>query len=148
VITIIRYVFYTMLLMVTETILCFLAFVGELLIPPARVDRWHIENAVRNAWQINMLRGIFYYGIYVVCFYFFMKLVRWKRRGLQAAVANCVLYTGISLLYSVVLPDTADYLFADFFFILVAATFVSPLLWGRKVRQKLLSESPLAPRIS
>jgi len=142
---IIRYVIYTILLMVTETILCFLAFVGELLIPPARMDRWHIENAVRNAWQINMLRGIFYYGIYVVCFYFFMKLVRWKRRGLQAAVANCALYTGISLVYSVVLPETADYLSEDFFYILVAATFVSPLLLGGKLRQKLLSESVTSP---
>jgi hypothetical protein len=124
--------------MVTETVICFLCFIGELLIPPMRMDQWHIENAVRNAWQINMLRFIFYYAIYVFVFYFFMKFVAWRRRGLQAAVANCVLYIAISLVYSGILPETFEYFSSDFFYFLVAATFMSPLLLGQKVRQRLL----------
>ncbi|GGB25053.1 hypothetical protein [Puia dinghuensis] len=133
VLSVIRYILYTILLMVIETIICIVCFEGELLIPPRRVDSWHLGNAVRDALQINMVRFMFYYAIYFVPFYLFMRLVKWKRRTLQAAVANCGLYVAISLVYSVLLPDTFDYFSSDFFYILVAATFLSPLLLGRKV---------------
>lgn len=138
--SIVRYLFYTILLLVIETIICILCFEGELLAPPMRVDNWHVQHAVANALQINMVRFIFYYALYVAPFCFFMKVVTWKRRLLQAAVANCALYVVISLLYTGIFPDTFDYLTADFFYFLVIATFLSPFFLGRKVAEKLLYE--------
>jgi hypothetical protein len=136
---ILRYILYTFLLILIETVICILLFETELLFARYKVDEWHIEKALWDGIQINMTRVIFYYLFYAVAFYFLVNKIVWKRRLIQVALFNCILYIGISLLYSGILPGAFEYLSADFFYFLILATFLSPFVLGRKVQQKLLN---------
>jgi len=137
--TILRYILYTLLLVLIETVICILLFEVELLFAKYEADQWQIGKAVRNGIQINMVRFIFYYLFYAVPFYFLVNKIIWKRRLIQIAFFNCILYIGISLLYCGVFPGAFEFLSADFFYFLILATFLSPFVLGRKVQQKLLN---------
>jgi hypothetical protein len=139
--SVLRYVLYTILLMLIETVICIVLFECALLFVKYKVDSWHIEKAVRDGIEVNAIRFIFYYLFYIILFYFLVNAKRWRNRLLQIAVVNCGIYIGLSLLYGLILPGGTDYLRANFFYFLIGATFISPFLLGRKVQQKLVTSS-------
>jgi len=136
---VIRLVLYTVLLILIETAICILSFEGELFFKKYKVDSWHIQKAMSDALEVNAVRFIFYYILYAIPFYMLVNLKRWNKRLLQIALINCALYIVISLLYSAVLPGAFEFFSADFFYVLVAATFLSPFILGRNVQQKLIN---------
>jgi hypothetical protein len=137
--SVLRYILYTVLLMLIETVICIVLFACALLFVKYRIDSWHIGKAIRDGLEVNAIRFIFYYLFYIILFYFLVNAKIWRKRLLQIAVVNCGLYVGLSLLYSLILPGATDYLTADFFYFLTGATFISPFLLGRKVQQKLVA---------
>jgi hypothetical protein len=134
-----RYLAYTFLLILVETGICILFFEASLFFVKYKVDSWHIAKAIRDGIEVNLMRVIFYYLFYAVLFYFLLGTKTWKWRLLQIAVFNCGIYICLSLLYSAL--GAAEYLTAEFFYFLIAATFLSPFVLGKKVQRKLLTRA-------
>ena len=123
-----QYSIYILSLLVVEFSLCIIFFKLEGLIL-FEAYSWSIKRATSHAWDINTLRAVFYFPIYIVAFIYLLKRPHKKNRIWQIAIINCGLYVFISLLYGFILiPGTKEYFVRDFFYFFIIATFTSPFI--------------------
>jgi len=95
--------------------------------------------ALRDVSELFLLRLIFYFVLWVIGVRLLYGVINLRNPALKLAVVNCLLYLVISLIMTIFIPGTRDFFQRDFFFFLVAATFISPFVlfrlpfWGRVV---------------
>jgi len=137
-IKILRYVLYTLLLMLIETVICICLFEIELLFDDYKINSWLVHKAFRDGIEVNATRFIFYYFISFFAFTFFMNITKWRNRTLQASICNAVIYLVISVFYGLAL-NAFEYFSADFFYFLVIATLLSPAFMAMfRLEKKLI----------
>ena len=126
--SIIKYFIYILSLLPIEVLFMFCCFLIENSIR-YNLKIWLITDAIRGTTELNTLRAVFYFPIYIVAFIYLLKRPHKKNRILQIAIINCGLYVFISLLYGFILiPGTKEYFVRDFFYFFIIATFTSPFI--------------------
>ena len=126
---VLKYIVHSLLLFLIETLICIFLYEISIPITYKNVNLSHIEKAFLDGLELNLVRFVLYYWIYIILFIPLMKHSVWNKRTLQTAVINCGLYILISTLYAfLIIPDSKEYLKADFFYFLIFATFISPFI--------------------
>jgi hypothetical protein len=133
------------LLFILEFSVLFLCFILEVS-PLDHISYYSVQEALRGACEIGLLRLIFYLVPWVFFVHLFYDMIPIKIPLLKLAVVNCGLYVSTSLLLCVPFPGAFDYFAYSFFYYLVFATFVSPFLLcivpvaRNRVKSSLVSE--------
>lgn len=83
---------------------------------------------MRYTNELILLRIIFYFAPWVVGIWWLYPKINIRHPALKLAVMNCMLYVAISVLLAVFIPVAGGFFTRDFFFFVVAATFISPFI--------------------
>jgi len=86
---------YILSLYILETVLCFLLFVAEH--KYKGYNGWGLGGALRDTLDVNGMRIIFY-GIPHIIFFILIITAYNLHKTLYAALINCALYIGLSLI--------------------------------------------------
>ncbi|MEJ8802528.1 hypothetical protein [Pontibacter sp. H249] len=133
----VKIVFLGLALFVIEFLLC--TFLLQLdSIYQYKVPPLAIESALKDSIEINSLRLILYFPLWIAAVYYLPDYIAIKKATLRLAIKNSSLYIILSLFYSILFPFAVAYFTESFFFILVLSTFTSPFI---------LSFTPYAKRI-
>lgn len=81
-----------------------------------------------RAGEVIYIRFVFYTIFWVLGMLRLYDKINIRHPVLKMSVINCMLYIAISVLMALVIPGTAEFFKRDFFYFLVAATFISPFV--------------------
>jgi hypothetical protein len=116
-----------MLLSAIEYVILLILFqwsnVKEYAIPFTKFNR-----AIRDANEISAVRFIFYFTFWVLAIIFLYDKINIKYHVLKLALVNCSLYVIISFVMVLFFPFASEYFTESFFYFLVLATLLSPLI--------------------
>ena len=137
---------YILSLLVIEFILCVIFFKLESLML-YKSYYWSIKGILKDAYDVNILRVMFYYPFYIIAFIFLVNPKTWQGRVIRAiiirslrkiaprnqvmqlAFLNSGGYIFLCLLYGFILmPSTKEYFIESFFYYSIIATFSSPFI--------------------
>lgn len=127
-------VIYIAALLAIEIAVCAFGYLAKLAFVSYEVGGWHINRALQNAVSVNLIRALFYFPIQIPILYVLTKyLAHSQYSKMLLTLANPVLYLLVSVVYSLVFEFTRDYFKKDFFYFILAATCISPLIiWFSK----------------
>ena len=128
---ILKEVTYIIGLYIIETVLLIIFLECSLLFAPYEVGIWNLQAQIRDAWGINGTRLILYGIFQVVMFHLSIQAWNWRRRTLQIALTNSIIYIIISIFYTIVIPGTIEYWTRPFVPLLILSTFLSPFILDR-----------------
>ena len=126
-----------LMLMAIEYVLCVLFFYLE------DIYKYDVNSSLsynlRGASEVNALRLIFYFPLWLITMYYLFDGINKKRYpALRLAAANCVLYILISVIMSIVFSAGAFFGYS-FFYFLIISTLISPfILWVIPFGNKLI----------
>ncbi len=116
------------LLLIEFILLLILNQIGYILDPNTNFPIFAIQTSTKYSMEVNLMRLIFYFPLWVACIYMISDKIKIKNIILKVALLNVLLYLLLSAIYSLIFPFSIEYFQRLFFYFLTISTFVSPFI--------------------